>query len=148
MASRSRPVAAASEEAAPGSQAPDFPTQLWGDRVFTGEVKTKTVFPALVLQMLQAQPDSGYGLMQRIATLGGIFPVNPNTIYPLLRRLEERGFIRGELDPSTKRGTMLYRITEPGAERLERIKANFKPYLTNLIAALQTLRRDLYGESS
>ena len=148
MASRSRPAAAASEEAAPGSPAPDFPTQLWGDRVFTGEVKTKTVFPALVLQMLQAQPDSGYGLMQRIATLGGIFPVNPNTIYPLLRRLEERGFIRGELDPSTKRGTMLYRITEPGAERLERIKANFKPYLTNLIAALQTLRRDLYGESS
>jgi DNA-binding PadR family transcriptional regulator len=148
MASRSRPAAAASEEAATGSQAPDFPTQLWGDRVFTGEVKTKTVFPALVLQMLQAQPDSGYGLMQRIATLGGIFPVNPNTIYPLLRRLEERGFIRGELDPSTKRGTMLYRITEPGSERLERIKANFKPYLTNLIAALQTLRRDLYGESS
>src|ERR1700686_672417 len=148
MASRSRPAAAASEEAAPGSPAPDFPTQLWGDRVFTGEVKTKTVFPALVLQMLQAQPDSGYGLMQRIATLGGIFPVNPNTIYPLLRRLEERGFIRGELDASTKRGTMLYRITEPGAERLERIKANFKPYLTNLIAALQTLRRDLYGESS
>jgi PadR family transcriptional regulator, regulatory protein PadR len=148
MASRSRPIAAASEEAAPGSPASDFPTQLWGDRVFTGEVKTKTVFPALVLQMLQAQPDSGYGLMQRIATLGGIFPVNPNTIYPLLRRLEERGFIRGELDPSTKRGTMLYRITEPGAERLERIKANFKPYLTNLIAALQTLRRDLYGESS
>jgi PadR family transcriptional regulator, regulatory protein PadR len=148
MASRSRPAAAASEEAATGSQAPDFPTQLWGDRVFTGEVKTKTVFPALVLQMLQAQPDSGYGLMQRIATLGGIFPVNPNTIYPLLRRLEERGFIRGELDPSTKRGTMLYRITDPGAERLERIKANFKPYLTNLIAALQTLRRDLYGEST
>jgi PadR family transcriptional regulator PadR len=148
MASRSRPAAAASEEAATGSQGPDFPTQLWGDRVFTGEVKTKTVFPALVLQLLQAQPDSGYGLMQRIATLGGIFPVNPNTIYPLLRRLEERGFIRGELDPSTKRGTMLYRITEPGAERLERIKANFKPYLTNLIAALQTLRRDLYGESS
>ena len=126
----------------------EFPTELWGDRVFTGEVKTKTVFPALVLQMLQAQPDSGYGLMQRIGTLGGIFPVNPNTIYPLLRRLEERGFIRGELEASTKRGTTLYHITEPGEERLESIKANFKPYLTNLIAALQTLRRDLYGESS
>ena len=146
---RSRDPGDASDDAAAATRPePEFPTELWGDRVFTGEVKTKTVFPALVLQMLHAQPDSGYGLMQRIATLGGIFPVNPNTIYPLLRRLEERGFIRGELDPSTKRGTMLYRITEPGAERLERIKANFKPYLTNLIAALQTLRRDLYGESS
>lgn len=148
MASRSRSAVASSGEEAAGSHGSDFPTQLWGDRVFTGEVKTKTVFPALVLRMLQAQPDSGYGLMQRIATLGGIFPVNPNTIYPLLRRLEDRGFIRGELDPSTKRGTMLYRITASGEERLERIKANFKPYLTNLIAALEKMRRDLYGETS
>jgi DNA-binding PadR family transcriptional regulator len=147
MATRSRAAALASDDAEPASGS-DFPTELWGDRVFTGEVKTKTVFPALVLQMLHAQPDSGYGLMQRIATLGGIFPVNPNTIYPLLRRLEERGFIRGEADASTKRGTMLYRITITGEERLERIKANFKPYLTNLIAALQVLRRDLYGETS
>ena len=147
MAARSR-AAAASDDAEADAKATDFPTELWGDRVFTGEVKTKTVFPALVLQMLHAEPDSGYGLMQRIATLGGIFPVNPNTIYPLLRRLEERGFIRGELDASTKRGTMLYRITDAGEERLERIKANFKPYLTNLIAALTRLRRDLYGETS
>jgi|ERR1035437_2740318 DNA-binding PadR family transcriptional regulator len=147
MAARSR-AALASADAETPTKVTEFPTELWGDRVFTGEIKTKTVFPALVLQMLHAQPDSGYGLMQRIATLGGIFPVNPNTIYPLLRRLEERGFIRGELDASTKRGTTLYRITEPGEERLETIKANFKPYLTNLIAAMQRLRRDLYGETS
>jgi DNA-binding PadR family transcriptional regulator len=43
---------------------------------------------------------------------------------------------------------MLYRITAAGEERLEHIKTNFKPYLTNLIAAIQQLRRDLYGESA
>jgi DNA-binding PadR family transcriptional regulator len=148
MALRSRPAAVDSDLGDEASASPRAPAALCGDRVFTGEVKTKTVFPALVLQMLHAQPDSGYGLMQRISSLGGIFPVNPNTIYPLLRRLEERGFIRGELDPSTKRGTMLYRITAAGEERLEHIKTNFKPYLTNLIAAIQQLRRDLYGESA
>ena len=148
MATRSRAAEAASEEADTSAKPTEWPSELWGDRVFTGEVKTKTVFPALVLQMLHARPDSGYGLMQRIGSLGGIFPVNPNTIYPLLRRLEERGFIRGEPDASTKRGTMLYRITDAGEERLESIKANFKPYLTNLISAMQRLRRDLYGETS
>ena len=56
--------------------------------------------------------------------------------------------IRGRLDASTKRGTTLYHITPAGEERLESIKANFKPYLTNLIAAMQRLRRDLYGETS
>ena len=148
MSLRPRPAAVASDPADQDSASPRPPAAFWGDRVFTGEVKTKTVFPALVLQMLHTQPDSGYGLMQRISALGGIFPVNPNTIYPLLRRLEERGFIRGELDPTTKRGTTLYRITAPGEERLEHIKINFKPYLTNLIAAIQQLRRDLYGETS
>ncbi len=147
MAARSRAAALATEGVAPSSKV-DFPTALWGDRVFTGEVKTKTVFPALVLQLLHIHPDSGYGLMQRIGSLGGIFPVNPNTVYPLLRRLEERGFIRGELEGSTKRGTTVYRITPAGEERLETIKTNFKPYLTNLIAAMQRLRRDLYGETS
>ncbi len=146
MAARSRAEAQTPAEAQAEAQA--FPTELWGDRVFTGEVRTKTVFPALVLQMLHVRPDSGYGLMQRISELGGIFPVNPNTIYPLLRRLEERGFIRGELDESTKRGTTLYHITNAGEERLDTIKANFKPYLTNLIAAMQRLRADLYGETS
>ena len=118
----------------------------WGDRVFQGEVKTKTVFPMLVLQMLHVQPDSGYGLMQRIGELGGIFPVNPNTVYPLLRRLEERGFIAGEIDETTKRGTTVYRITADGEERLASIKSGFLPYLTNLIEALQKLRSDLYGD--
>lgn len=145
---RSRAADPASDDAGASPKATEFPTELWGDRVFTGEVKTKTVFPALVLQMLHAQPDSGYGLMQRIGSLGGIFPVNPNTIYPLLRRLEDRGFIQGRLDASTKRGTTLYHITATGEERLESIKANFKPYLTNLISAMQRLRQDLYGEIS
>jgi PadR family transcriptional regulator PadR len=125
-----------------------FPEENWGDRVFQGEVKTKTVFPMLVLQLLHVVPDSGYGLMQRIGELGGIFPVNPNTVYPLLRRLEERGFIRGEIDESTKRGTTVYRITPEGEERLESIKSGFLPYLTNLIDALTRLRHDLYGDTS
>lgn len=125
-----------------------LPEENWGDRVFQGEVKTKTVFPMLVLQMLHVQPDSGYGLMQRIGELGGIFPVNPNTVYPLLRRLEERGFISGEIDETTKRGTTVYRITPDGEDRLQSIKSGFLPYLTNLIEALQKLRHDLYGDQS
>ena len=126
---------------------PGLPEDTWGDRVFQGEVKTKTVFPMLVLQLVRSQPDSGYGLMQRVGELGGIFPVNPNTVYPLLRRLEERGFITGAVDGSTKRGTTVYRITPDGEERLAGIKIGFLPYLTKLIDSLQRLRVDLYGES-
>ena len=108
------------------------------------ELRRGCLIVAVLAQLRTEQ--YGYTLRKSLADDG--LAIDEGTLYPLLRRLEERGFIRGELDPSTKRGTMLYRITEPGAERLERIKANFKPYLTNLIAALQVLRRDLYGETS
>jgi DNA-binding MarR family transcriptional regulator len=85
--------------------------------------KPKTVLPALVLHMLLVKPDSGYGLIQRLDSLGVVSLAKPNTIYPLLRRLEERGFVRGEPDSSTKRGTMLYRLTKAGTERLESVAA-------------------------
>ena len=121
-------------------------SKAWGDEVLQGTVKTKTVFPALILSMLHANPTNGYGLMQRIGELGGIFPVNPNSVYPLLRRLEERGFVEGRLDDSTRRRSTVYHITPAGEDRLQVIKAKFRPYLTDLIGALERLRGDLYGE--
>ena len=137
------PAAVAPATAAPPFMGVDEP---WGEQVFKGGVKTKTVFPALILQMLHAQPDNGYGLMGRIAGLGGMFSINPNTIYPLLRRLEERGFIIGRDDASTRRRSTVYSTTPAGDERLAAIKIKLRPYLDDLIAALRRLRDDLYGD--
>ena len=60
------------------------------DEVLKGPIKSKTLFPVLLLHMVKARPDHGYGLMQRIDALcGGLVAVNTNKIYPLLRRLED-----------------------------------------------------------
>jgi len=114
-----------------------------------GPVKSKTIFPVLILHMLAAGPEHGFGLMQRIEGLcNDLLAVNTNTIYPLLRRLEERGFISGEWDHPTKRARRLYAITPAGRERLKRIKANMLPYLDYLAASVDRLRRELYGDDS
>jgi DNA-binding PadR family transcriptional regulator len=87
--------------------------------------------------------------MQRIEELcAGLLAVNTNTIYPLLRRLEERGFITGEWEHPTKRSRRFYRITPAGRQRLARIKADMLPYLDLLAAAVERLRRELYGRTS
>jgi DNA-binding PadR family transcriptional regulator len=118
------------------------------EELLRGPIKSKTVFPVLILHLLEAGPDHGFGLMQRIAEVcNGILAVNTNTIYPLLRRLEERGFIVGEWDHPTKRSRRTYTITPAGRERLARIKANMLPYLDHLAAAVARLRAELYGES-
>jgi DNA-binding PadR family transcriptional regulator len=116
------------------------------DELLRGPVKSKTIFPALVLHLLAGGPEHGFGLMQRIATIcSGMLAVNTNTIYPLLRRLEERGFITGEWDHPNKRARRIYSITPAGRERLERIKTNMLPYLDHLAASVERLRAELYG---
>jgi len=117
------------------------------DEVLSGPIKSKTIFPALVLHLLAGGPDHGYGLLGRIeAICGDLIAVNTNTIYPLLRRLEERGFIAGTWDHPTKRTRRHYRITAAGRERLGRIKAKMLPYLDVLASSIERLRTELYEE--
>lgn len=115
------------------------------DGIVKGPIKSKTIFPVLVLHLLAAQPDHGSGLMARIEEIcSGLLAVNTNTIYPLLRRLEERGFIVGEWEHPTKRSRRYYRITDAGRQRLERIKSGMLPYLDTLAGSIARLRRELY----
>lgn len=115
------------------------------DEVLKGPIKSKTVFPALILHLVKKQPDHGYGLMQRIDALcGGLIAVNTNKIYPLLRRLEERGFLSATWDHPTKRARRIYHITPQGEERLGRIKGAMLPYLDAIMDAVDDLRRELY----
>ena len=119
------------------------------EEVLRGPVKSKTVLPVLLLHLLEERPDHGLALMQRIEALcGGLLAVNTNTVYPLLRRLEERGFVTGEWDHPTKRSRRLYRITPAGRERLTRIKANMLPYLQMLADSVDRLRHELYESVS
>lgn len=116
------------------------------DEILRGPIKSKTVLPVLVLHILANGPEHGFGLMQRIDEIcSGLLAANTNTMYPLLRRLEERGFIDGTWDHPTKRARRIYSITPAGRERLERIKANMLPYLDYLTASVDRLRLELYG---
>jgi len=126
-----------------------MPTKLPtpAEELLRGPIKSKTVFPVLILHLLELGPEHGFGLMQRIDEVcNGILAVNTNTIYPLLRRLEDRGFISGEWDHPTKRARRVYSITPAGRERLARIKTNMLPYLDHLAAAVERLRCELYGD--
>lgn len=116
------------------------------DEVVKGPIKSKTVFPVLILHLVKKQPDHGYGLMQRIDALcGGLIAVNTNKIYPLLRRLEERGFLNATWDHPTKRARRIYHITREGEERLVRIKGAMLPYLDAIAQAVADLRDELYS---
>jgi PadR family transcriptional regulator, regulatory protein PadR len=117
---------------------------VFGSAIFRGPVKTKTIVPLLILHLLSKGPDHGYGLMERIDQMtGSVMPVNPNTMYPLLRRLEERGFVIGTWEHPDRRSRRIYRITRPGLERYEQIKVRTRPHLDALIEAMLRLRSEV-----
>jgi PadR family transcriptional regulator, regulatory protein PadR len=119
---------------------------VFGSAIFRGPVKTKTIVPLLILHLLSKGPEHGYGLMERIAELtGDVMPVNSNTMYPLLRRLEERGFIAGEWEHPDRRSRRNYKITRAGAERYAQIKVRTRPHLDQLIVAVNRLRTAVFG---
>jgi PadR family transcriptional regulator PadR len=54
----------------------------------------------------------GYGMIKHLEETG--YAVEENTLYPLLRRLEKNGWIKGEWDVSDDRPKKFYAITDRG----------------------------------
>ena len=115
------------------------------DEVVRGPIKSKTVFPGLILHLIAQQPDHGYGLMQRIEEIcGDLVAVNTNKIYPLLRRLEERGFVTASWDirPSGRAASTPSRRRR---RALEADQGSMLPYLDSVAGAIARLRAELYA---
>jgi transcriptional regulator len=75
---------------------------------------------ALILKVLAAGPRHGYAIAQRIESASAdALQIGHGSLYPALYRLERRGWVATEWGLSeTNRQVKLYRLTEPGRERL------------------------------
>ncbi|MFB6489697.1 MAG: helix-turn-helix transcriptional regulator [Thermoproteus sp. AZ2] len=82
--------------------------------------KWRGYYKALALYLLSSRPLSGYEI---IRTIEGVFRgkvrPSPGTIYPLLRYLEEEGYIEASEQFVGKRRKRIYRITEKGKALLQ-----------------------------
>ena len=114
--------------------------------VFLSEVKPRDVFPLLILHLVREEPAYGNSIMSRIRDISaGTMSVSPNTIYPLLRRLEEKGYVEGEWERPDTRSRRFYKITERGEEKYGEIKGRFEAHLLRVREAIESLHRELYG---
>jgi PadR family transcriptional regulator PadR len=109
-----------------------------------GELRRAGLLPLLVLQILGDGPSYGGALIERIETLSrGLIAVNPNTMYPLLRRLEAEGLVAGEWEHPERRSRRFYRLTDAGAAEKARLTETVGPRLDAVAAALDDIRRAL-----
>lgn len=129
------------EDSATGTAADATPKD-----VFLGEVKSKSVFPLLILHMVRRRPEYGNSIIRGIKeTTGGVMSVSPNAVYPLLRRLEEKGYLTGEWEDAETRGRRFYEITPLGEEKYAEIRERFEDHLLRVRGAVEAIHEELYG---
>lgn len=76
----------------------------------------------LVLSVLCSldRPMYGYSLLSELSGHG--IPVETNTLYPLLRRLESQGLLESEWNTEESKPRKYYKITQFGCEIREKLK--------------------------
>jgi PadR family transcriptional regulator PadR len=136
-------VAQAGGIAEPARDAPST-TRGPGDP-FSGELR-REVLPLLVLHLIADEPSYGNQLMERIAGMTeGVLSVNPNTMYPLLRRLEEQGLIEGRWEHPERRTRRFYAITKAGRAEHKRLLKEVRPFLDAVASSIDDIVREVYG---
>jgi PadR family transcriptional regulator PadR len=75
----------------------------------------------LILKTLGLEPMHGYGIALRLEQIsGGVFRVNPGSLFPAFRRLEREGWIEAEWKPTeNNRRAKYYGLTGRGRKELE-----------------------------
>lgn len=75
----------------------------------------------IVLKLLRAGPGNGWELTQSIQAISkGTLDVNYGSLYPALRRLEARGFVKARWGVSeSNRRARFYELTAAGRKQLD-----------------------------
>ena len=101
------------------------------------ELRRGTVVVASLVAL--RQPDYGYALLQRLTDHG--FPVDANTLYPLLRRLEDQGLLTSEWNTEESRPRKFYRTSDEGESMLNRLLDDLAAVQTSITGLIQGVDR-------
>ncbi len=88
----------------------------------------------LVLSQLR-KPTYGYSLVKKLTDCG--IPMDANTLYPLMRRLEGQGLLKSQWDTGENKPRKYYQTTREGLEVLEQTKDYWDRFSTQVDALLE-----------
>ena len=94
----------------------------------------------IVLKLLRAGPANGWDLTQSIQVVSkGALDVNYGSLYPALRRLEAKGWLKGRWGTSeNNRRARFYELTAAGNKQLETERQAWERFSTALGLILRT----------
>ena len=100
------------------------------------ELRRGTIVLSVLSQL--SEPRYGYSLVTILTEYG--MPVETNTLYPLLRRLEGQGLLISEWNTEESKPRKYYCITPEGKEVYEKLKKQWRRTVESAFPA-QTVRK-------
>ena len=88
----------------------------------------------LVLSQLK-EPMYGYNLVKKLQDNG--IPIEANTLYPLMRRLESQGLLKSEWETSEAKPRKYYKITDSGRAEKETLLKEWFEFVDSINALLK-----------
>jgi transcriptional regulator len=92
----------------------------------------------MVLALLEARARHGYELAKLVAERsGGALELHAASLYPLLYRLERRGWVAGRwVEKAGERRRRFYKLTPAGRRELAAQRNDWRAYLSGLRAVI------------
>ncbi len=97
------------------------------------ELRRGTLILLVLSQM--AEPTYGYSLLKKLNDRQ--IPLDANTLYPLMRRLESQGLLRSHWDTAETKPRKYYQITENGTAVLEKTRDYYRAFSANVQELLE-----------
>jgi len=94
----------------------------------------------LILRVLRQERMHGWGIAQQIQQISrDVLQVNQGSLYPALRRLEERGWIGAEWGTSdNNRRARFYELTTAGRRQLTQETASWEEFVLAVTRVMRT----------
>lgn len=92
------------------------------------ELRRGTIILSVLSQL--TSPLYGYSLVQQLSDCG--IPIEANTLYPLLRRLEKQGLLKSEWETTGSKPRKYYITTDLGNEVYEQLKSHWRKMVEDI----------------
>jgi DNA-binding PadR family transcriptional regulator len=86
---------------------------------------TKNLLDIQILTLINREPAWGYKIKKQIETFSGL-KIRHGALYPLLKKLEDKGLITSQKQQQGKRTRKIYTLTEKGKTYMETCATTIK----------------------
>lgn len=110
-----------------------------------GQVFTKGLLPIYILFILDSEPSCGNDISRKIGDrTHNLWIPSTGGIYPILKKFEKEGIIKGTWKGGKKKISKEYTLTDKGKTELKNKKELLKDGIDNALTIFKIIYKDLY----